>query len=322
MPHRLLKILLATSVLLVLLFASVEGFLRVHYGGGHPILLETDASSGYQMKPDQTTVRMGGNLVHINHFSMRADDITAEKPPATERVFFLGDSVTYGSTHIDQASTFTGILQAWLPAHLGHRVQVLNASASAWAISNEVGYLRGHGLFGADQLVLVLNSGDINQSRSDIHDLGDQVYQHNPLAVQEAFDHLVIPRLTARKMDKGAYKEPNDPAAVRQNLELLNQLQAYTRNSQTHLSIVFIPHRTWIHDNQQTSAQPVLVQWARSHDVPLIDTTSVLSHFPAEAITMDGVHLNKEGNALVAQYLENQWGLLTGKQVPDRPAER
>ena len=47
---------------------------------------------------------------------MRSDDFHIAKPIGTDRLMFVGDSLAYGTTRIDQEKIFTEILHPELPA--------------------------------------------------------------------------------------------------------------------------------------------------------------------------------------------------------------
>jgi hypothetical protein len=97
--------------------------------------------------------------IHINAYGMRSDDIEAYKPPGKRRILLDGDSVLFGTAYLDQAVTSQAVCSAILD-----RIQrVLNVSAGGWAPSNELGFLRAKGTFGADLVVFVLNTNDLAQ---------------------------------------------------------------------------------------------------------------------------------------------------------------
>src|SRR5205085_2864502 len=103
----------------------------------------------------------------INSAGMRSEPIRTPKPSDELRIMFVGDSVLYGMTHVDQSKIATTILARELPTQLHRPVEVLNASAGGWAIGNEVGYLRSRGTFQSDVVVFVLNTYDMGQPFND-----------------------------------------------------------------------------------------------------------------------------------------------------------
>src|SRR5438067_1866513 len=85
-----------------------EAVLRLA-GFGHPILYDNRAAYGYRPLPDQTRRRFGGARVHVNNLGLRGADVTPERPPGALRILFLGDSVTWGGSYVDDAQLFATI---------------------------------------------------------------------------------------------------------------------------------------------------------------------------------------------------------------------
>src|ERR1700722_16135093 len=144
--------LLVVSSLLLILLVTTEITLRVRWGIGNPLLYAPDPDCLYVVAPSQHVYNFGA-LNEVNSFSMRSPQITLHKAPGVTRVLFVGDSVTYGTNHIDQSLLATSLLAQRLPAIVHGPVEVMNASAGGWAPANEVAYLRSRGTFDADLIV-------------------------------------------------------------------------------------------------------------------------------------------------------------------------
>jgi hypothetical protein len=91
---------------------------------------------------------------------MRSDEISATKSPWHMRVLFIGDSVTYGTTYIDQSRIFTSLVARKLPKRVGLPVDVVNASAGDWAPAS---FLQSKGTFDANLILIVLNTSGLRQ---------------------------------------------------------------------------------------------------------------------------------------------------------------
>jgi hypothetical protein len=146
---------------LAVLMLATELIARFRLGLGDPPLSMTDPHTGYQFQPNQTCRRFG-NLIHYNAYSMRSDDFPAQKSSRNEfRVLVFGDSVINGGAQTDQSQVCTSILERDLALKLHRPVVVGNISAGAWGPLNHWRYVKSHGLFEADALVIVLTSGSI-----------------------------------------------------------------------------------------------------------------------------------------------------------------
>jgi hypothetical protein len=314
--HVLLPILFLLPILLL----GTELTLRFVFGLGNPVVVAPDPACGYILKPNQNVDRFFCHT-RTNRYGMRSGAVEEKPPPGTLRLLFLGDSVTYGTSRVDQSNLFTQILHRELPLVVHRPVEVLNASASAWAIDNELSYLRSRGTFHSDLVLLVLNSGDPGQPRAQIGDVGeDTTLHHSTTAIGELWSRFIGPRFfhLGVRTDAGDKSAPDAAAIVRANLADLDAMQAFVQSRGTRMAIIYIPVRAEI-PTPANRAQYLLRTWSASHSVPFLDMTGVESVYPTKQITLDGVHLNKKGNALVAHTIEEEWTPILGPLIPSRP---
>ena len=307
------RIVVAPLIVLLILLAGAELTLRFVFGLGNPVLVTPDAACGYILKPNQNIERFFSRT-QTNPYGMRSDPIPENPAPGTLRLFFLGDSITYGTSRIDQPDLFTQILRREMPSVVHRPVEVLNASASAWAIDNERSYLESRGTFHSDIVLLVLNSGDPTQPRARIEDLGeDTTLRHSTTALGELWSRLIAPRILhmGGRSDAGDTTSAGADSTMRANLADLDAMLAFVQSRQTRLVIVYIPFRHEI-PAPASQAQTLLHTWADQHGVPIFDLTSAEAAFPTKEITLDGDHLNKKGNAVVAHVMEQEWNKLLG----------
>lgn len=152
---------ITAAVALAGLLVAAELFARYSLRLGDPPLFMPDAEMRYVMVPSRTYKRLG-NVISYNRYSMRGTPDFPEKKSAPNefRVFVLGDSVINGGPFTDDDILATRLLQRSLGEELNRPVLVMNASAGSWGPPQEAAYLKRHGLFDADVLVLVLNHED------------------------------------------------------------------------------------------------------------------------------------------------------------------
>ncbi len=152
-------LLLAAAALLVLL-AGAEVFARLGLGLGDPPLWLADPEMEYLPVPSRSYARFG-KRIRYNAYSMRARDFPATRQdPSERRVLVIGDSVVNGGADIDHDAVCTVMLEPKLAERLDRPVLVANASAGSWGPPNMLAYLKRFGLFDAELVVIVLNSGD------------------------------------------------------------------------------------------------------------------------------------------------------------------
>jgi lysophospholipase L1-like esterase len=304
-PWRIVGVALC---LLVALAVGTEATLRLLLGLGDPVLIAPDAACSYITKPDQKIFRF---LVHtyINHYGMRSDEVSREPSPGAVRVLFVGDSITYGTTHVDQSRIFTQIVARGLPAVVHRPVEVLNASANGWAPDNEWSWVRSRGILQSNFVLLVLNDGDLTEPRATIDQVGDGLPQKRPAtAIGEFYTRFLAPRIfhIARRSDPGDTVATND-AAMRANLEDLSRFRALVASQKGRMVLVFLPFRK---DVPALSTQPekVLHTWGDQNQVPFLDLTSAISRYSVSQICLyDHTHFNAAGNQVIGEAILKQW---------------
>jgi lysophospholipase L1-like esterase len=299
---------------LIVAIAACEAMLRFGLGLGNPILIQPDVACSYILKPDQDVVRFFVHT-HINRYGMRSGDLPAQRAPGAMRVMFVGDSVTYGTTRVDQRDIFTEVLRRDLPAIVHRPVEVLNASAGAWAPDNELGYLRSRGIFQSDLVLLVLNDGDLSQPRSTIAQVGDDLPQRRPAtAIGELYERYIRPRVLhlAGKQDAGDSADANASEVVRENITDLDAMNQLVTAQGARLLLVFIPFRKGM-PTAALASQAMLTQWCHAHGVGMFDLTAAESSYTADQISLDGgIHLNAKGHRIVAEAIEREWPKMAG----------
>lgn len=307
----LMRFILASLILLI----ACEVVLRAVFGVGHPLLYQFDADCGYLPKPNQHLSRFFC-ANDINQFGMRSSAIQSAKPKDEFRIFFLGDSVLFGMTHVDQSKICTSILQRELPGQLHRPVEVLNASAGGWAVPNEVGYLHSRGTFNADLVVFVVNTYDIVQPFNDLVPGEDiSLPSHNPpTAIGEVWSRYLKPRLFGvPTADRGSSEPvvPDQKAAVASTLQWLEKAREQCEASGAQFAIIYTP--VVGSDYHPLPAllplRKQLGDWAQSKNVPILDMTEEDLKHPGKEVFFDIIHLNPLGQEIMARAFE-QWSLV------------
>jgi hypothetical protein len=311
--------LITSLVVIAVALGGSELLLRA-VGLGRPTLIQRDQAAGYILEPNQSLNRFG-DKIRVNSYGMRSDDLPPSKSPGVFRLLIVGDSYAYGTTMVDQANIFAEILKKELPSQIHQPVEVFNASAGGWAISNELGYVRSRGVFGADLVLLVLNQGDPTQPFApyDPVDPFSYTVDHHPrFALQEVWDHYLIPKIFPQRYAPAHLPTPSeDEQVATQNLAYLDQLLQITRAAKTPLAVAYIPIPT------AKDSPARLIAWCTEHRVPLINLTPVAAQWNAnDVLTVDHAHYNTKGNRLVADQLERDWPAVMPPSTDSAPAAR
>jgi hypothetical protein len=307
--HRIARSVAGVMIRLILLTCIVEAALRFGLGLGNPVLITPDAACSYFLKPDQDIRRFFART-YVNHYGMRSEDVSAVRQAGALRLMFVGDSITYGTSRVDQQQLFTELVHRELPAIVNRPVEVLNASAGAWAPDNELAYIRSRGIFQSDIVLLVLNDGDLTQPKNTIEAVGDDLPQKRPAtAIGELYTRYMKPRIghLLGRDDAGDRIAANSDDVIRHNLEDLDGAEELVEGRGARLVIVYIPFRRDIPELSNVSAS-ILKRWCDAYHVKMFDLTSAEAPYSAREITLDnGVHLNAKGHSVIAREIERSW---------------
>ncbi len=158
MPTVLIVII---GILAALLLAEVVA--RAVFGMGDPPLWMDDPETEYRAHPSKS-YRRYGNRISYNSCSMRNPDFPHRKSDPNEvRIMVVGDSIVDGGATLDQDALATSLLEKRLAQSLQRPVIVGNIASRGWAPPHYCAYVRKFGLFDADLVVILINSGDYDQ---------------------------------------------------------------------------------------------------------------------------------------------------------------
>ncbi|EKV03324.1 hypothetical protein Lepto7375DRAFT_5618 [Leptolyngbya sp. PCC 7375] len=298
-------------VILGLLFALV-GFLLVElalkllFGFGNPPLYIADDTIGYLLAPNQR-VRRFGNLININQYSMRSNEIEKTRPLNSLRVFLIGDSIVNGNWWTDQSSTLSVRLENSLLQHDEIQwAEVLNASANSWGPRNELAYLQKFGIFESQIVILVINTDDLFGVQPTSLQVGkDRSYPNQKplLAVLEIFNRFKkqqpIPGLKEVQNEKGD--------RIGKNLTAIIEIKKYVVTNNGILLLAMTPlKREVLHGprDYEIVARERVDELVAQQQIPYIDFLHLFQDTPTpERLYRDHIHLSPSGNALVTQSL-------------------
>ena len=162
------KLVLVLGAMIISL-GSVEVALRF-LGWGEVVLFTPSKVWGFLMTPGKE-VSVYGHPLSINSLGFRGPEIQDPKPLGTKRIVFIGDSVTYGGARIKEEQLFCRIV-ASLGRGDGWNVEVINLSAPGWSPRNWWAYIKKHGLYEADIVVLVLPETDLARQFATMSNAG------------------------------------------------------------------------------------------------------------------------------------------------------
>jgi hypothetical protein len=301
------------------LFAGIllllEICLRVILGLGSPVLYIADPAFGYFPKGGQHLHRFFVDI-DTNGFGMRSRPVSEVKTPGEYRILFVGDSVPFGTTYVDQKDIFVEKIASYFDRMHAKPISVMNASAPGWAPSNELGFLKARGLYQADVVVLVYNTKDLVQPFVPYTESPLVPLTNPATAAGELWSRYLLPRLfPARAVvdpgSTGADSDQPSPAAESRVLETIEMTRQYVGSHGARFVILFSPVVTadiGPHQSDWNRALFQLKSWAERQGVPILDMTEIMARQNPKEIYFDGVHLRAAGDRVVADAFIKRFG--------------
>lgn len=187
-----------------LFLVITEIILRFVVGLGNMALYKEDKDYEYFYSPHQDVFRYGNHIV-TNELGMRSKPINKKRK---KTILEFGDSVLNGGAHVDQDKLATTIEENKLNRKFKGDVQVLNVSAQSWGLSNAYEFLKKHGDFNADLIILVFSSHDLFDNMHFRKVVGVHPAWPNQkplLALTDAWSGAIWPYLKKLVTGKGEY---------------------------------------------------------------------------------------------------------------------
>lgn len=313
-----MKVLLIVLLVVFVLLLVLEVGLRSRFGFGNPLIYVADAEIGYLLAPNQRTRRFG-NRIEINQYSMRGEVISATREDATLRVLLLGDSIANGGWWTDQADILSAMIANQLKATVAKdeftEVEVLNASANSWGPRNELAYLKRFGTFGAQVVVLLINTDDLFATAPSSVQVGrDRNYPaKKPLfALQEVFIRYVLP---APNIPELATLNQETGDRVGLNLAAIGEILAITKSSNSKFLLAMTPLLREVGElgprDYEIKERQRLTEFTTSNQIFYLDFLPVFNSAESkESLYRDHIHLSYQGNRQVSQAITQSIGQL------------
>jgi len=311
--NKLILLLVALGYTLVTLFAIGEFYFRYVFD-------QTD--NVYQLKTTQNWVR---RHVTWNSDGFRGPHFSVDKNPSETKIFFLGDSYTFGHGIKQVEDRYSQVLVNKLQAACppGKTVTGYNLGLPGNQSVTHLQILkRTLPRYRPDAVVMEYYLDDIDGDKLPQQDPGFEAqifsYKRSPVlnfflsrsyALEYAYFRLLF--LLRPDIDWGAYINFNeslyrDPQVWQRHLATLTNIIQLTRQANAPLIVFIIPlsHRLGP-DYPLADIHQNLVEFFRDRQVPVLDLLPVLNQYPKDQLMVSryDYHLNEFGQALIADDL-------------------
>ncbi|HTY89138.1 MAG TPA: SGNH/GDSL hydrolase family protein [Candidatus Acidoferrum sp.] len=320
---RLLQNLSLSAAAFLMCLAVLELVLRL-CGYGNLEIYEPDPKLYWRLKPNQDCyTKIDHKPVHVNAQGARGPEFQVAKPTNTIRILSLGDSRTFG-WGLSDAETYSRRLEGLLQAYVGldRRVEVINAGVNAWSYSQMLVYFRDFGLRYQPDFVILADANlwtEFSEKNSPefVKKFMWRVRLKNFLR-RFAMYHFVVEVELRKAYEKERLKflpvdpahdmlfkeqQQRDPGAVYRDAIAGVCLVAQTNHIKALL--LYVPTLDQLTAaGQRSSLLQIKRAVSTEFAAPQVDMTPELQ-LQGKALYLDAdpVHLNAQGNAIVAERL-------------------
>jgi lysophospholipase L1-like esterase len=310
----------------VFLLCIVIGEVTLHLMGyGNLEVYDPDPRMYWRLKPNQSCfTKVDHKPVRVNSLGTRGPEFQPSKPAQTFRILSLGDSRTFG-WGLTEDETYSARLGHLLQEKFGagKRVEVINAGVNGWAYDQMYVYFRDVGVGYHPDLVIVGEGNGWTQfseksSPEFIKKFMWRVRLKNILRRSAIYHYAVELKLKnfyERHRAKFIPVDPNqDPYFKEQQRKepqevfrgAIEELCSIAVSNHVQPLILYLPT---VPDLTTTNSRPILETKqavAKKLNIPLVDPTTNLRK-GSESLYLEGdpIHLNVEGNRILAEALFN-----------------
>ena len=295
-----LTLLFVICVLSFVIVIICEIFLR-SIGLGKPIIYEKNIAYGYAPLPNQESIRLRKSRVKINSSGLRSDkEWTKEN---VKKILFLGDSVTYGGSYIDNPRLFSEQVCKYL---LDYDV-CGNAGVNSYGILNMVLRSRyDYRISDADIVVFVVINGDFTRGITNSNVA--HYFLNNPKtyfpAVEEALSFIgykydinkFISKSGSKPSDEKLYNNSVIGAIEFAIITLNDEIERLNKKGKK-VYVFYSPNLNEMSSKKQNNNSSMI----KENVTNLIDMTEYFKN--KKNLFYDNVHYENSGHDLVAKII-------------------
>lgn len=309
----------------------LEGAARF-LGLGDPILYYNDIWGGLRPLPNQQVSRLKGSTVTVDGNGFRTP---VPEQPDSLRILYLGDSVTWGGTSIDDAALFTEVSADVLRAE-DQPVYAMNSGVVGTSLVNHKGVFEKHD-GKLDAVVWLFPWGDVKRSFAHLGASHSSRYKPR-FALVEVIDY-VVPRYWER-MTRVAPSQAEDFREIQstagdkaffekeladrkeRNLDAVRTVVAEAERRGVPVVLGVTPYFKGDALEPLPAEAVSFLEEMAAAGANVLDVSAVLAQAPAgvEACYLDLAHFSAEGHRLVGQALGETLDEVIARE-PSPPAD-
>lgn len=294
-----------TLIVIVLMpLILTEIYLR-YLGLGNPILYYTNSSYRFAPLPDQRKQRLAGAWVTIDSRGLRA--VRPWDAETEFRILFIGDSVTWGGTSIDDKDTFAHLTCVSLENRLGASFTCGNAGVNAYGIDNMTARLKYKNFNNEDAIVTTVIPPDAIRGLTDLK--SQYFFSSSPFgpfpAIWEAGTFVLFKFVNWLRHHSETYIDKDDLSTAENSLENLFHSLKEKESKGKLVLVVLSPISEELGDKESIFTKTML-QLLRKYKLHFLNMNPVVTRNYSENIFSDDRHLEYDGHQLYAKAISDE----------------
>ena len=290
-----------------------------YLGLGDPVLYYSAAWGGLRPLPDQKHVRLGGAIVTVDANGYRTP---VPDEPGALRILYLGDSVTWGGTSIDDRDLFSEV-SADVVREKGNRVYAMNSGVIGTALVNHAEVFQ-HCVDldqKLDAVVWLFPWGDVNRTYTSGGPMWPAHFKPR-FALVEVIDYLITKHWTRTfrvvPPAQDDFLTPNRPLGQElsfdekqmqerkvRNLDAVRRVVAEAGRRGIPLVVGVTPYRNGDGLEPTPEEAAALLKELAGPGVIVFDASDALTNASGSAagVFLDNVHLSQVGHRRIGEEL-------------------
>ena len=297
-----IKFILVSFSFFLLLITITEGFLR-YRGFGTPIIYETSYEYGYAPTPNQKLTRFNNKRITIDSNGYRKGSVSNN---SNNKIYFLGDSVTYGGSYIDDDELFSENFCKKINQKSKNKFNCYNGGVNAYGFENIIKRYQSIKKNKDSFVIITLIPGNFSRNFIQIESLPYFTKKHTHFlkaTTELTAYYLDIVRSNLR-FDKKKFsieQKLDDYIKIKIN-ENLNQLKELQKKD-PNLIILFFPPKQFLLEKNLSEFDNFFFKNIQNEKNYYNLTYTLKSLKDKNNIYYDSIHLNSKGHQIMSEIL-------------------
>jgi hypothetical protein len=298
--HQKKTLVVFVLFLCFLMVGASELFLKNVMGLGDPVLYAPYPLYGFRPLPSKEYSRLWGSKIKFNNLALRA--ATDWDDHIENKILFLGDSVPYGGSYVDNSDLFSYLSVG----SLGGDYVSGNAGVNAWGVENVYGLIVESNFIPASIYVTVFPEGDFYRGLVQLQGLPFFCRDTN-YALEELWYYFCY------RQNNGRYKTWQSVAGeearnrvVEKAVRKLKEMDVFLREQGCEHVIFITPSKVQAIEGGEKDAllSAMLLKYELSANYIVDDLNeSSLSRKRIKECYQDDIHLSKAGHEVWADII-------------------